>query len=236
MSQAGRSREALTASDDHLQPPAGFRDSAGFRSSYGDQSFDSGQPLNNNFAEYDDPNNAHHDVPLEKDEQGPLDPSSPLDLHSHRGAGKRRRPWVLVLAAVALIALIIVAVIVPVYFTVIKPHNDKSASSASSASSSASRSGSSTGAAPAPSGTASNSALTGGDGSTITTDTGSTFVYRNSFGGFWVSDPNNPYNSNAQAQSWSPPLNQSWTWGVDIVRGYVAISQSLTVSVRCTYV
>lgn len=42
---------------------------------------------------------------------------------------------------------------------------------------------------------------TGGDGSTITTDKNTTFTYRNPFGGFWVDNPDDPFNFNAQAQS-----------------------------------
>jgi glucan 1,3-beta-glucosidase len=34
-----------------------------------------------------------------------------------------------------------------------------------------------------------------------------------------VDDPANPFNNNAQANSWTPPLNTSWTWGKDRVYG-----------------
>ena len=34
-----------------------------------------------------------------------------------------------------------------------------------------------------------------------------------------VSDPANPFNNNAQPNSWTPPLNTSWTWGKDRVFG-----------------
>ncbi|KAF9053337.1 glycoside hydrolase family 5 protein [Panaeolus papilionaceus] len=59
----------------------------------------------------------------------------------------------------------------------------------------------------------------GGDGSTVTMENGTTFTYHNSFGGFWVQDPNNPYNDNAQPNSWTPPLNTTWRWGIDRVYG-----------------
>ncbi|KAJ7094548.1 glycoside hydrolase family 5 protein [Mycena belliarum] len=59
----------------------------------------------------------------------------------------------------------------------------------------------------------------GGDGSTVTTENGTTFTYKNSFGGFWVNDPADPFNNNAQPNSWTPPLNKTWTWGVDRVYG-----------------
>jgi len=53
----------------------------------------------------------------------------------------------------------------------------------------------------------------------ITTVDGSTFMYVNNFGGFWVDDPNDPFNDNAQCNSWTPPLNTSWTWGTNKVNG-----------------
>ena len=64
----------------------------------------------------------------------------------------------------------------------------------------------------------------------MTTDNGTQFTYHNTFGGFCklrtlgivldsqvlgVYDPANPFNNNAQPNSWTPPLNTSWTWGVD---------------------
>jgi hypothetical protein len=41
-----------------------------------------------------------------------------------------------------------------------------------------------------------------------------------------VSDPNDPFNNNARPNSWTPPLNQSWTWGKDRVFGYAVLSLS----------
>jgi aryl-phospho-beta-D-glucosidase BglC (GH1 family) len=63
------------------------------------------------------------------------------------------------------------------------------------------------------------SVITGGDGSIITTETGVSFTYQNSFGGIWYADPNDPFNNNAQPNSWTPPLNTSWTWGKDKANG-----------------
>jgi glucan 1,3-beta-glucosidase len=34
-----------------------------------------------------------------------------------------------------------------------------------------------------------------------------------------VNDPGNPFNNNAQPNSWTPPLNTSWRWGVDRIYG-----------------
>ncbi|KAF9002759.1 glycoside hydrolase superfamily [Cyathus striatus] len=62
-------------------------------------------------------------------------------------------------------------------------------------------------------------ATSGGDGSTVILSNGTTFIYSNPFGGFWVEDPNDPYTSLAQPNSWTPPLNTSWTWGTDRVYG-----------------
>ncbi|CAK5275468.1 unnamed protein product [Mycena citricolor] len=72
---------------------------------------------------------------------------------------------------------------------------------------------------PASSNATSTKYTTGGDGSTVTTLDGGHFVYNNSFGGFWVEDPANPFNNNARPNSWTPPLNTSWTWGVDRIYG-----------------
>lgn len=45
-----------------------------------------------------------------------------------------------------------------------------------------------------------------------------------------VSDPNDPFNNNAQANSWTPPLNTSWNWGTDKIYGYADIAVLCTVS------
>lgn len=34
-----------------------------------------------------------------------------------------------------------------------------------------------------------------------------------------IQDPADPYNQNAQPNSWTPPLNTSWTWGKDRIYG-----------------
>ncbi|KAK4047108.1 hypothetical protein OIO90_006310 [Microbotryomycetes sp. JL221] len=56
----------------------------------------------------------------------------------------------------------------------------------------------------------------GYDGSTVYAMDGTTFVYNNSFGGFWNSVP---FNDSARAQSWSPALNEEWNYDTDIIRG-----------------
>jgi len=137
-----------------------------------------------------------------------------------------RRPivWFGVAAAVAAVVL---AVVLPVYFTVIKPKNNTSSGGGGN---------SNGGSEPKP---PPNGVTTGGDGSTVTMDNGTEFTYRNPFGGFctWspfsrltegdgltvgivgVWDPRTPFNDNAQPNSWTPPLNTTWKWGVDKLYG-----------------
>ncbi|KAG8728764.1 hypothetical protein FRC11_010260 [Ceratobasidium sp. 423] len=140
------------------------------------------------------------------------DPNEKVPVETGYGepAKRSKRPWFWALVALVALAVIVVAVIVPVYYTVIKPKNNAAQSSGSSATASAAQ--------PTQSG-APQDLITGGDGSRVTTDAGNTFVYNNSFGGIWYHDSKDPFNLNAQAQSWSPPLNQSWKWGIDQVRG-----------------
>ncbi|KAJ7692426.1 glycoside hydrolase superfamily [Mycena rosella] len=131
------------------------------------------------------------------------------------GKSTKKRWWIGVGALVA-VALVVVAVVVPVYFLVIKKHS----TTATASSAPSSTPGSSSGGGESPSGgTTVVGAVTGGDGSTVTTANGDTFVYNNSFGGYWLADPENPFASGARPNSWTPALNESWTWGVDRVYG-----------------
>ncbi|PSS05560.1 hypothetical protein PHLCEN_2v3730 [Hermanssonia centrifuga] len=127
-----------------------------------------------------------------------------------------RKPWFWMLAA-AVVAAVVVAVVVPVVLVAHK--NGKSGGSASEDSSSGGGSGSGGGGGGAGGGKGGNLATSGGDGSTVTMDDGTTFVYHNSFGGFWVSDPANPFNNSAKANSWTPALDEEWTWGSDHISG-----------------
>lgn len=130
-------------------------------------------------------------------------------------AGKRRRRTWLTLGGIALLVLIIGAVL-GIYFGVIRPHQNHVNNSNNNSGSSSTSNGSGS-----PSGDSQNrAAITGGDGSKITTDDGSTFTYNNSYGGYWWSDPDNPFATNAQVNSWTPPLNQSMKWGQDRIYGY----------------
>ena len=141
---------------------------------------------------------------------------SPLYLPEKRAAyvgpsSKYKRKLLFAGAAVAAL-IVIAAIIVPIYFTVIKP---KSAAAVPTSSSGSPASPSST------SSTGSLAVVTGGNGSKVTTEDGTTFIYTNPFGGFWYWDPNDPFNNNAQAQSWIPPLNQTFRFGIDKIYGFV---------------
>ncbi|KDQ16328.1 glycoside hydrolase family 5 protein [Botryobasidium botryosum FD-172 SS1] len=122
-----------------------------------------------------------------------------------------------ILIGVAAVAVAVIAAVVPVYFLVIKPHqqNNNAATSGSGGSGTSAGGGGSPGVVPPK-----NGAVTGGDGSLITTETGSTFTYTNKLGGFWVFDPANPFNNSAAPQSYTKPLSQQWQYGVDTIRGF----------------
>ncbi len=79
---------------------------------------------------------------------------------------------------IAAIIIVAAAVVLPVYFVVIRPKHDSKTSSGSVATGSSNSTGTTT--------TGSSQALVqfGGDGSTVTKEDGTTFVYNNSFGGY----------------------------------------------------
>ncbi|KAJ3516166.1 hypothetical protein NLJ89_g1298 [Agrocybe chaxingu] len=120
-----------------------------------------------------------------------------------------------VLALLGLVALVIVflAVFLPVFFIVIRK---KGGSEVRAGAGSTIGGGSGSG---VPNPASPSGATSGGDGSVIRLANGTEFTYRNSFGGFWVQDPADPFNNNARPNLWTPPLNTSWTWGKDRIHG-----------------
>ncbi|KZT28462.1 glycoside hydrolase family 5 protein [Neolentinus lepideus HHB14362 ss-1] len=132
-------------------------------------------------------------------------------LYAAPRSGSRRR--IIILSVLVGLIVVIIAVVVAVYFTVVRKStsNDSTKSDGSSTANPTPTSGSG--------GTQSKLAVTGGDGSKVTMDDGSTFTYSNSFGGYWYWDENDPFNNGARAQSWSPALNETFNWGVDRIRG-----------------
>lgn len=121
---------------------------------------------------------------------------------------------VLIAAIIVALALIIAAVVIPLYLFVIKPSHSNNTAKATTSSN-----------APSPSTSVSsggtNVRVTGGNGSVITLENGTTFTYQNNFGGYWYWDTKDPLNQSARAQSWSPALNETFNYGVDQVRGSV---------------
>ncbi|KAJ6533670.1 glycoside hydrolase superfamily [Mycena capillaripes] len=113
---------------------------------------------------------------------------------SDASSKKKKKRWI----GLGVIAAVIVVMVLPVYFLVVKKHKHQRTTEAAA---------STTG------------PVTGGDGSTVVMDGGVTFVYRNSFGGYWLSDPADPFANGARANSWTPALNESWTWGTDRIFG-----------------
>ncbi|KAJ7491819.1 hypothetical protein B0H11DRAFT_1911724 [Mycena galericulata] len=136
--------------------------------------------------------------------------------------GKRGRRVGLV--AIVVLIVIVLVVVLPVYFVVIKKHmHNSTVAAVATSTSGAENSGgdSTTGSTGGGTGggTTVVAAITGGDGSTVTTVNGDTFIYKNPFGGYWIADPANPFNSGARPNNWTPALNESWTWGTDHVYG-----------------
>ncbi|CAL1705014.1 unnamed protein product [Somion occarium] len=129
----------------------------------------------------------------------------------------RSRRKLFIIGGAILGLLLVIAVVVGVYFGVVKPKSAKSSDNASGAlgdeHTSAKPSGTS---APTPGVRA---AVTGGDGSKVTTEDGTTFTYQNSFGGYWYWDSEDPFNNGARAQSFTPALNETFRYGIDQIRG-----------------
>jgi glucan 1,3-beta-glucosidase len=154
-------------------------------------------------------------------------PMSPIGQHrflaekhavyaAPRTKSKRK---IVILASLAVLILLLLAVLIPVYFLVIRPKSNAAGSDPAHPTE--------TGKNGKPSVAA---VVTGGDGSIVTTDGGSTFTYHNSFGGYWYWDENDPFNNGARAQSWSPALNETFSYGTDKIRGLASFfgSSSLT--------
>jgi glucan 1,3-beta-glucosidase len=127
-------------------------------------------------------------------------------------ATKSRRK-IIILAVLGSLILLILAIVIPLYFAVIRPKSTPDSDNNHDSDHGPTSTGK-------PS-TPQSRVVTGGDGSQITMDDGTTFTYQNPFGGYWYDDPEDPFNNGARAQSWSPALNQTFNYGTDKVRGYV---------------
>ncbi|KAK7030955.1 hypothetical protein VNI00_013902 [Paramarasmius palmivorus] len=156
------------------------------------------------------PNNSSPLLPMQ-DKFESNDYAAESEQNARKEAKGRRRTLIVAGIILAVIAIVVLAVVLPVYFVVIKPKNSNASSSSNAGGGSV---GDGSGNPQSPTG-----ATSGGDGSQIITDDGETFTYNNKFGGFWVSDPQDPYNNNARPNSWTPPLNQTWDFAKDRIFG-----------------
>ena len=118
-----------------------------------------------------------------------------------------KRRTLLVGGIIAAIIILIIVIAVPVALS------RKHGTTASNAIAPSSSSGES------PASVLNGAVVSGGDGSQVTMDDGSTFTYTNPFGGYWYQDPNSPFTNAAKAQSWTPALNETFNYGVDKIRG-----------------
>ena len=108
-----------------------------------------------------------------------------VDVQPDRRGSLLKRPifWFVVAAAIVAVAL---AVVLPVYFTVIKPKNNTSLGGGGN-NNTGTGNGNGTdngGDNHEPPTKPPQGLITGGDGSTVTTENGTEFTYRNPFGGF----------------------------------------------------
>ncbi|EJD53290.1 glycoside hydrolase [Auricularia subglabra TFB-10046 SS5] len=212
--QGDYSRQSLAASEVSLHHPAGGN--ASMDSPYPNTPYDSATPgggyknsSSAHFNPYRDEPDAHQMSYL--GDSRTYESSSSLPPEKSRGnmyaspsGGKSKKRLIFGIVA----AVIVVAAIgVCVYIFIIKPKSDDNDSEGGT---------SKPGKGTTP---PKNLIRTGGDGSTVTMGDGTTFTYRNQFGGFWVDDPDNPFNDTAQAQSYTPPLNQPWVYGTNRIRG-----------------
>lgn len=101
--------------------------------------------------------------------------SSASSLPKKRSLFGRPLFW---LVALAIVTIVVLAVVLPVYFVVIKPHNSNSTGTSGGGGGGTSGGGSGSG-NPPPAGVS----TTGGNGSLITTADGTKFTYLNPFGG-----------------------------------------------------
>jgi hypothetical protein len=168
--------------------------------------------------------------------------SSKVNKWKHAAYSKGKRPWSLrkkILVGAGVLAIGLIAVIAAV-IAVKKVNKADSSSVGGSAQSSADddsknasngNSGNTSGGGNPPKPGA---PTTGTDGSTVTMECvhyshfltrldklmpnlepcsgGKTFIYKNQFGGHWVSTP---FDNSAKAQSYSPALNQDWDYSTD---------------------
>lgn len=161
----------------------------------------------------DDPNGEH--VPM-----SPVGGSRYMQEKENAYAAPRQksRKKVFIIGAIVAAILVALAVIIPLYFTVIRK-DDKVGGSTGGSKNDDGNDPKATDKPGKDNDSKSRAVVTGGDGSIVTLEDGTTFVYRNQHGGYWYYDPNDPFNNGARAQSWNPALNETFNYGIDKIRG-----------------
>ncbi|KAL8292058.1 hypothetical protein RQP46_001524 [Phenoliferia psychrophenolica] len=153
----------------------------------------------------------------ETDEESSTKESSQVALGRGVGEGGKAGIWArmstrrkLLLLAAALLVIVAIAVGTAVPLTHKSSKNSNNAVKGGGTKTSSALGGT-------PTATANGTALaTGRDGSVVLTEDGSTFIYNNSFGGFWNAIP---FSDSAQAQSDVPPLDQRWDYSTNLISG-----------------
>lgn len=132
-------------------------------------------------------------------------------------AKSRRR--MMILAAIVALILILLAVFIPLYFTVIRKSSNETASNSNKPTKTSSNGSTGTATSSDATPTPSVKAVSGGFGSLIELEDGTTMTYQNNFGGQWYWDENDPFNNGATANSWTPGLNESFQYGTTRIYG-----------------
>ncbi|KAJ8093128.1 hypothetical protein PM082_020613 [Marasmius tenuissimus] len=132
-------------------------------------------------------------------------------------ASPKSKRKVMIIAGIAALVLLLLAIVIPIYFAVVRPNN-KNAESGNSSGDNGGNGGNGNG-----NGNGGNkgtlAAITGGDGSEVVLEDGKKMKYTNTFGGHWYYDANDPFNNGARAQSWTPALNETFDHTTNRVRG-----------------
>ncbi|XP_006458234.1 hypothetical protein AGABI2DRAFT_63154 [Agaricus bisporus var. bisporus H97] len=160
----------------------------------------------------DDPNDTNFDQGPNAVLMSPIGQSKMLEEKRavYAAPAAKSRKKLIILAALAVLVIVALAIIIPIYFTLIRPkseaepsqdHDDDNKPTTNKP------------------GKPENRIVTGGDGSEVTMEDGTKFTYRNSFGGYWYYDEEDPFNNGARAQSWSPALNETFHYGTDKIKG-----------------
>lgn len=162
----------------------------------------------------DDPHDSYYGADPNAVPMSPI--GRPRMLEEKRAAyappAAKSRKKIIILAVLAGLILLILAVVIPLYFAVIRP---KSLASAPNNNHDNDNKPTTTSKPDTPQ----TRVVTGGDGSQITLEDGTTITYQNKFGGYWYYDEQDPFNNGARAQSWSPALNETFHYGTDKIRG-----------------